>query len=301
MSETIKTITETYIVPDNCRQRFLLLNITAAAQLSEHGIFLAGISDLVPPYAMGRENPHSYLAIFTIDGTASYQVGRQTGTFSPGTLWLAPPEIPHQYVAGASWRALWFHFSKDSISFTADEFPIVRRSHNIDSLLMSVEGYLRESIVDDPNGMRAASAYAELIVTYLDRGLHVPSARDQQSLRRLNRLWDLIYQDLQKDWQVAEMAGVLNISEPHLYRMVKEYYRISPMHMVTSLRMKHADELLHRTDYKLSRIARLVGYNSPFSLSRAFKRYFGESPQFVREKFSDFFEMDDPRSGAEPA
>ncbi|MDA0814705.1 MAG: AraC family transcriptional regulator, partial [Verrucomicrobia bacterium] len=42
-------------------------------------------------------------------------------------------------------------------------------------------------------------------------------------------------------------------------------------------------EFLRRTEYSLEQIAKQVGYDSPFSLSRAFKRNAGISPRDFRK------------------
>jgi transcriptional regulator GlxA family with amidase domain len=59
---------------------------------------------------------------------------------------------------------------------------------------------------------------------------------------------------------------------------------MGPREMVARLRMQRAGEMLRSTNYTLDRIASLVGYETPFALSRAFKKHAGVSPREYRSQ-----------------
>ena len=52
----------------------------------------------------------------------------------------------------------------------------------------------------------------------------------------------------------------------------------TPMRFLTQRRLDVAEGLMQRTKMTLEEIAGEVGYGSAFSLSKAFKREFGEAP-----------------------
>lgn len=103
--------------------------------------------------------------------------------------------------------------------------------------------------------------------------------------RRLSRLWQTVSFDLRVPWTVERLAGELHVSPGHLHRLTKEHHNATPMQCVTRQRMEYAAILLQSTDYPLYVIADRVGYQTPFALSRAFKRHNGQSPRQYRNSF----------------
>jgi AraC-like DNA-binding protein len=53
--------------------------------------------------------------------------------------------------------------------------------------------------------------------------------------------------------------------------------------------MNKAQQLLANTDMNLQDIARQVGYDDPYTFSRAFKNTIGISPQFYRKNLGNIF------------
>jgi transcriptional regulator GlxA family with amidase domain len=72
------------------------------------------------------------------------------------------------------------------------------------------------------------------------------------------------------------------MSPSHFSRQCRLFYNISPMRMVARIRLQSARDLLKNTDFKLNTIAEKIGYDNAFSLSVAFKKNIGVSPQNFR-------------------
>ncbi|MGV9827763.1 cupin domain-containing protein [Gordonia sp. NPDC003429] len=84
-------------------------------------------------------------------------------------------------------------------------------------------------------------------------------------------------------WTVASLAAEAGVSRAAFARRFVTLVGETPMEYVTSWRLAVAADLLTRTDDTLARIARLVGYSSPFALSAAFSRVRGVSPAAHRK------------------
>ena len=56
------------------------------------------------------------------------------------------------------------------------------------------------------------------------------------------------------------------------------------MQYILSLRLANAQSLLDTTDYTVTQIAALVGYENPLYFSRLFKKHLGMSPQTYRNR-----------------
>lgn len=83
---------------------------------------------------------------------------------------------------------------------------------------------------------------------------------------------------------VEQYADSLHISTNWFIRNFKQYMKTSPAQYTLSLRMVNAQSLLENTDYNISEIAEIVGYDNPLYFSRVFRREFGVSPAQYRKQ-----------------
>lgn len=85
------------------------------------------------------------------------------------------------------------------------------------------------------------------------------------------------------DWDVASLARHAAVSRSTLSQRFGELVGESPKRYVQRWRLHLAAGLLRETDLTTEAIAGQVGYATPFSLSKAFSRQYGQSPGRYRE------------------
>ena len=102
---------------------------------------------------------------------------------------------------------------------------------------------------------------------------------ETESMRKIRKLFESIELSLDKNWTIQEMARQCGISQSALFTLAQQYYGQSPMARLESLRMTATANLLKNSNLKLDAIAPIVGFSTGFSLSRAFKRFYGLSPR----------------------
>lgn len=83
-------------------------------------------------------------------------------------------------------------------------------------------------------------------------------------------------------WTVASLASGSGVSRAALARRFTELVGEPPMAFLTEWRLSLAADRLCAGNDTIAAVAREVGYGSPFSLSVAFKRRYGLSPQDYR-------------------
>lgn len=93
----------------------------------------------------------------------------------------------------------------------------------------------------------------------------------------------LLHQDVAHPWTVTELADRVGVSRAALGRRFTSLVGEPPMAYLAGWRLALAADLLASSpDLTVTAVARQVGYGTPFSLSTAFKRVHGVSPQRYR-------------------
>jgi len=287
MSKLAENISRTFFLPDRCIERLLPLQGVAAAPLRARGVLLSGMSDIRPPYDIRRPDPPFHSLNVTIAGKGVFESDHGTAAFTTGDTWIVPAHTPctYQVPEGGHWQIVWFHLHD------IDRWASIRGNapNNVDCywstlLASAMNGYVSECLQRQPGSATVALHFAEIIATYLDRILLSQSSPEFFRVQnQLARLWEAVNNELNHPWTVAELCDLLHVSPSKLQRLVQEYYDASPMEMVTRLRMDRAEELLRFTDCTLNDIAEQLGYQTPFALSKAFKRTKGCSPRSYRK------------------
>src|ERR1700688_1237021 len=87
-----------------------------------------------------------------------------------------------------------------------------------------------------------------------------------------------IHDRLNSPWTGEPLAEGAGMSRSAFAARFKELLGQTPLEYVTEWRMQKAMQLLQQRDKKLIDAARLVGYESDASFSKAFKRVVGANP-----------------------
>ena len=82
---------------------------------------------------------------------------------------------------------------------------------------------------------------------------------------------------------IEEYARSRHVSTSWFNKNFKKAVGTTPMSYILSIRMRNAQILLETTDYNISSIASMVGYENAFYFSRLFKKHKGLSPAEYRK------------------
>ncbi|WP_293913007.1 MULTISPECIES: two-component regulator propeller domain-containing protein [unclassified Sphingobacterium] len=102
------------------------------------------------------------------------------------------------------------------------------------------------------------------------------SAKDKDFISQLNTV---IYDNISDiDLNVEELAKLMNMSRPTLYRKIKGLSDLTPNELINISRLKRAAELLLQKEYNITQIATMVGYSIQSNFSRDFHKHYGVTP-----------------------
>jgi AraC family transcriptional regulator, alkane utilization regulator len=101
---------------------------------------------------------------------------------------------------------------------------------------------------------------------------------------QIARVLRLIREQPNGDWTVPKLAASVAMSRSAFADRFRTVTGETPMQHVTRYRMARAAEFLRATNASIREIARLTGYDSEVSVSKAFRRQFGTSPGAYRRE-----------------
>jgi transcriptional regulator GlxA family with amidase domain len=97
------------------------------------------------------------------------------------------------------------------------------------------------------------------------------------------RVLRMIREQPEHPWTVPQMAAAVSMSRSTFADRFRATTGETPMQNLTRYRMARAAEYLRGTNAGIREIARLVGYDSEVSVTKAFHRQFGTSPGAYRK------------------
>lgn len=191
---------------------------------------------------------------------------------------------------GAEYINDWVHFEADEederwlLSLGLDFDRVIQL---VDVLPLSelIQSVFGEMYSDNKNATDSAHLYFRLIFTKIS-DLCASAARinNTELFSRLTKLRNDIYSHPQGDWSIPEIAERLSLSQSYLQHLYKSYFDKSIKRDVTLARMEYAKYLLFSTDYTVSVISELCGYQNDVHFMRVFKDEEGMTPTAYRNR-----------------
>ena len=285
MTKLWKNNSEVQFIPDGCRERILHFDKYLTLSGREREIDVAGISNLISDYKIIRWAHPAHIVIYIGGGRMYFQHGRETSVAKSGDLVFLHAETNYNYHTEDNCIITWFHLVHDAFVWQPlEDRDFFQRqavwSEEVHRLLLLL---LQEAASATIGDALIKQELAKLLVLYLRREL-LPGAKIAEYAPKFRMLFDHIAHNLDHPWKVCEMARKAGMSRQYFFPAVKQVYGKSPAAILHEMRMTAAENLLCSTDLKLEAIAGKIGFESGFSLSRAFKQTYGISPKVFRER-----------------
>lgn len=107
---------------------------------------------------------------------------------------------------------------------------------------------------------------------------------ENQNSNLINEAKQYIYENLEKDISLDEVAEHINISSAYLSKLFKDKTGVNFVTFIKELRFERAKELLLNTSLSIQQIAFEVGYNTPAYFIQQFKAKYGYTPNRFRKQ-----------------
>lgn len=254
-----------------------------------------GISELPPMQSSDLHEHDFWEFIYVYKGSGQVVTGHAQYKAEAGDMFIYPPHVMHMEYAGGkeqlSMKVLSIINASDMdfMSFWPMGDPAYVKISGLwlcDAFDRIINRMMEElSHMDTAYTVRLKALSFEFLsylVKYVEQNNEKSAPNPQHA--HVIKTKQYIEEHYSQNIKLTDIAAETYVSMYYLSHLFKEYTGYSPMNYLTSLRINKAQNLLEFSDYSISEISTIVGYDDLQHFSNAFKKRAGLSPRAYRNR-----------------
>lgn len=233
---------------------------------------------------------HNYIeVVYLINGKCPVTLNGESFILNEGEVFIAFPNQVHSYTNDYNHSALVAIFSPDLIKRYKERFyswipekSIFKADENFEklfSLFLNEFEYVSDEVKE---GYLCA-----LISKVLEKLTLKKETADSSNI--LKSVIKYCKENYEKDISLEKLAEELNVSKFYLSHIFSDKINISFKDYINSLRVEKALSLLEETDFSITEISELCGFNTVRTFNRAFRKNCNTTPVDYRKNSSVLF------------
>lgn len=236
-----------------------------------------------------------YQILYIASGKAHFFFGGVEQIVSAGNMVIYRPkeEQKYYYYGVEQPEVYWVHFTGKDVKKILRKYGIKDSVHVIHTGTSLEFRYLFLQMIQELKLCRAD--YEDLLVIHLEHLLvrihrallAKPHGKDLTHVKAIDSAVRYFHENYHKEININDYAVSHHMSVSWFIRSFKEYTNSTPTQYILSLRISNAQTLLENTDYNVTEIAEIIGYDNPLYFSRLFKKQVGVSPSDFRKQLRE--------------
>lgn len=236
-----------------------------------------------------------YQLLYVASGKAIFYFNGDPKEVAAGHMVLFQPrqEQHYEYFAVDRPEVYWVHFTGSDVRNILRHYDIPLDKNVIYSGSSATYAYLFKEMIQELQTCR--TGFEELLEMYLrqiflliqrswEERKPTVSSYLQEEVDYARKYFNEHYNE---DISIEDYAQSRGMSVSWFLRNFKQMTMKSPMQYILSIRINNAVSLLETTDYNVTEISTIVGYDNPLYFSRIFKKQKGVSPSDYRKMLAE--------------
>ena len=266
--------------------------------LKTHPLFVTscGTYHLIntPKFSTHRpEGRIDYQILYVASGRTSFYIDGVEQTIPAGNMIIYRPgeEQQYSYYGVDHPEVYWLHFTGGNVHNLLRKYGITDKMHIIRTGISLEYKRIFLQIIQELKLCRVdyealAVNYFEQLLVLIHRQLEqTPREKSQFLIQEIDSAIRFFHENYHTPISIEEYASSHHMSVSWFIRSFKEYTGSTPTQYILSLRISNAQTLLGATNYNITEIAEIVGYDNPLYFSRIFKKHTGMSPLEYRKLY----------------
>ena len=236
-----------------------------------------------------------YQLLYVASGKTVFYFNGEPKEVAAGHMVLFQPkqEQHYEYFAVDRPEVYWVHFTGSDVRNILKHYDIPLDRHVIYSGSSATYAYLFKEMIHELQTCR--TGFEELLDMSLrqifllvqrswEERKPTVSSYLQEEIDYARKYFNEHYNE---DISIEEYAQSRGMSVSWFLRNFKQMTMKSPMQYILTIRINNAVSLLETTDYNVTEISTIIGYDNPLYFSRIFKKQKGVSPSDYRKMLSE--------------
>lgn len=243
-------------------------------------------------YSFGPTIRDNFVLHFIVDGKGKFTIDGQTTELGVGDMFILPKGKVTFYQADKEhpWTYLWVGFSGSKAESILSKTQLLEqyfrhstlKSRVLDQIVKLTQ--FRDQKLDDVTELQLIAELYKLLAYLIEespsKAISDGSILIQNYIRQTKKI---IHSQYGTSLKVGEIADKLNLNRSYLYKIFKEETGYSIKDYIVQVRMEKSADLLTNTTFHISEVANAVGFTDGLAFSKAFKKYFNQSPSNYRK------------------
>lgn len=236
-----------------------------------------------------------YQLLYIVSGKTHFYFRGKERIVTAGHMVLIQPrqEQKYDYFGEEKPEVYWVHFTGSNVKNILRKYKIPLDDPVFYSGVSSAYANLFKEMINELQTCR--TGFQELLEMYLRQiFLIIQRSREEQKpiassylLEEMEYARRYFNEHYNEPINIEEYAQARGMSVSWFMRNFKQVTAKSPMQYILAIRINNAVSLLETTDYNVTEISAIVGYDNPLYFSRIFKKQKGVSPSDYRKILRD--------------
>jgi len=253
--------------------------IISHPSLSKRSIRAMGIDAYKNGVQVGTFTPKWHNIVYMMYGELNAKFGNEVVSAKEGEILITPANIERTLYSTSKEAAwIWIHLEDLPIYTNLTSEGIKARKFSKGEDLVQLYKMLRS----EPEGSMLQTSYIEIICEKYLRILVDHQLKPYEA--EFNLIWQKVRAQPNIPWSVEMLCKELKISRGHLHKLCTSYFKLSPMDIISGIRLEYGAFLLKATTKIIDDIAYECGFSSARSFSKAFLKKYQMRPGKFRKQ-----------------
>lgn len=246
-----------------------------------------------PKFKTVRPNGRSdFQLLYVASGKVYYYFGEEEHIAPAGHMILYRPyeEQNYVYYGTDKTEVYWIHFTGSDVEEILNSYDIPLQEHGFyvgnsiiyETLLKEI---IRELQQENPQSEELVTMYfRQLLIFVLRNRANHHRALNHSMVQEVELARNYFHDHYQEAISIEDYAGSRHMSTCWFIRSFRKLTGSTPLQYILSIRMSNARTLLEHTQYNVTEVAALVGFEDPLHFSHLFKKHTGISPSEYRKR-----------------